>query len=168
MAVDEGDRGYREKGNSGGEPSGTSGGEGIENKHSRLGITSFVFFILSVVLFVGALVVSFVVLGPIIQDIDPQVIQDPQSIQNPEDLPPELREQAERALLPLLLVSVGFLGAPFLSFVGVVFGVAGLIQGRRKKIFATLGTVLNGLALIAAIALLFVGLIGGAAGVPAG
>ena len=165
MAVDEGDRGYREKGNSGGEPSRREGGE---NKHSRLGITSFVLFVLSVLLFVGALIVSFVVLGPIIQDIDPQVIQDPQSIQNPEDLPPELREQAEQALLPLLLVAVGFLAAPFISFVGVVFGVAGLIQGRRKKIFATLGTVLNGLALIAAVALLLVGSIGGAAGVPAG
>lgn len=156
------DSGYRKEEYSGGEP------PGREDKHSRMGITSFLLFVLSVLLLIGALIVSFAFLAPIFQEIDPQVLQDPQSLQNPQDLPPELREPLERATPLILLVAVGFLGAPFLSFVGLGFGIGGLIQKRRKRIFATLGTILNGLGLLAVVALLLLGLIGGAAGIPAG
>lgn len=153
---------YREEGYPAGEPSGR------EDRHSRMGITSLVLFILSALLFAGTLVLAIAVLAPIIEGIDPQTLQDPQSIQNPEDLPPELREQAEQAAPLFLLVIAGFLGAPFLTLVGLGFGIAGLIQQRRKRLFATLGTVLNGLALFLVVALFLLGLLGGAAGIPAG
>ena len=154
--------GYREEGYS------AEGPTGREDKHSRMRIASFILFVFSVPLFVGGIALFAVALESVFQNIDPQTLQDPQSIQNPEDLPPEVREQAEQAALLILITGVGLLGAPLLVLVGLGFGIAGLIQQRRKRLFAGLGTVLNGLALLAFVALFLLALIGASMGVPAG
>ena len=154
--------GYRKEGYSG------EGPTGREDKHSRMGIASFILFVFSVLLFVGGIALFTVTLESLFQNVDPQTLQDPQSIQNPEDLPPELREQAEQAAPLVLLTGIGFLGAPLLALVGLGFGIAGLIQQRRKRVYAGLGTILNGLALLALVTLFLLALVGASMGVPAG
>lgn len=148
------DRGYQEE-YSGERP-------GRENKHSRMGIASFLLFVLGVLLFVGVIALFAFALAPIFQDLDPQAFQDPQSLQNPEDLSPELQEQAEQATPLILLSTLGLFGVPLLLLVGLGLGIGGLIQQRRKRLFAVLGTVLNGLTLFAAVALVFLTFVAGA------
>jgi hypothetical protein len=43
------------------------------------------------------------------------------------------------------------IGGPIVHFVGLVLGIAGAFQKERKRLFAVLGIVLNGLLVISAI-----------------
>lgn len=154
------DRGYQESYS--GEPPGTSSGR--EDRHSRMGITSFILFIIGLLLLVGLIILSAVVFAPLLESIDPQALQDPESFQNPEDAPPELQQAATA----ILLLTIGFLGLPVLNLVGLGLGIAGLIQKRRKRLFAVLGTVLNGLVILAIVGLFLLGVLGSLLGAPAG
>jgi len=42
------------------------------------------------------------------------------------------------------------IGGPIIHFVGLVLGIAGVFQKERKRLFAVLGIVLNGLLVISA------------------
>ena len=43
------------------------------------------------------------------------------------------------------------IGGPVIHFVGLVLGIAGAFQKERKRLFAVLGIVLNGLLVISAV-----------------
>jgi hypothetical protein len=112
-------------------------------KHSGLGIASFTLFAVMAVAFVALLAAFFAQISDVI------------NIDNPEEMDPELiTEQLED--LPLLAV-IGFMmiGTLIGNLIGLVLGIIGLVQKQRKKLFAVLGTILNGLV-IGVLLILFV------------
>ena len=66
-------------------------------------------------------------------------------------------EELTRTILhktPMLIIGVELIAvASFLTFVGAVLGIAGLFVPDRKRLFAALGTALNGLLVLAALVL---------------
>lgn len=56
------------------------------------------------------------------------------------------------------LLPLGFLGCVLLYLVGLALGVVGAFQRRRKRLFAVIGTILNGLFAFVVVALIFLGL----------
>ena len=116
---------------------------GRENKHSRMGIASFVISIL-VVLAILALVVG----GPLL--ISSSESFDPQSF---DPANPQSVDLSNPTLIALQVLGLGFIAGVLLSFVGLGLGVAGMVQRRRKRLFAVIGAVLNGLVVLGVIAL---------------
>lgn len=117
--------------------------------HSRMGVASFVIAIVATVVIVGLFVVGGVVAASAFQNVDPQTL-DPESVQN------------SPAFAGLALIGIGVFGCLILYVVGLGLGIAGLIQNTRRRLFAALGTGLNGLVLIAFVALFALGSLVGA------
>ncbi len=115
---------------------------------SRMGIASFVIGVLGIVgLVVGiVLVVAF---GGEIVGADPASLTQQDLQQNLEDSP--------AATLALGVSGFLFLLSPVLFLIGLALGIAGIVQRRRKKLFAGLGTALNGLPLILIVGLFVLG-----------
>lgn len=116
------------------------GPERVERRgQSRMGIASFVLGVLAtLIISVGIVIVAAFsgdVIGANPQDLTPQELQ-----QNLEDSP--------GATAALGIAGLGFFLAPLLYLIGLALGIAGVIQGRRKKLFSWLGTALNGLAFL--------------------
>lgn len=107
-----------------------------ENRHSRLGIASFVIAVLTTVLFVVLLVVVFSAAGQLLGDMDPQNV-------TPQDLERNL-QQSPGTTGVLGVAGFGLVASPLLYLLGAALGIAGLIQKRRKRLFSVLGTVANG------------------------
>lgn len=116
-----------------------------ENKHSRLGVASFVIAVLTTVLFVVLLVVIFSVAGQLLGGADPQSV-------TPQDLQRNLEESPGTTGV-LGVAGFGLVASPLLYLLGAALGIAGLIQKQRKRLFAVLGTVANGLILLGLLAL---------------
>lgn len=116
---------------------------GRENKHSRMGIVSFVLSILVVVT-----ILALVIGGPLLisssEGFDPQSFDpaDPQSI-----------DPSDPAIIAIQILGLGFIVGVLLSFVGLGLGIAGMVQRRRKRLFAVIGGVLNGLVVLGIIGL---------------
>ncbi len=128
---------------------------GRENRHSRMGIASFVISILVVVA-----ILALVVGGPLL--ISSSEGFDPQSF-DPAD--PQSVDLSDPAIIALQVVGLGFIVGVLLSFVGLGLGLAGVIQRRRKRLFAVIGAVLNGLVVLGVLSLVVLGVVlGGAAG----
>ncbi len=128
---------------------------GRENKHSRMGIASFVLSILVVVT-----ILALVIGGPLL--ISSSEGFDPQSF-DPAD--PQSVDMSDTAIIALQFVGLGFIVGVLLSFVGLGLGLAGVIQRRRKRLFAVIGAVLNGLVVLGVLSLVVLGVVlGGAAG----
>lgn len=107
-----------------------------ENRHSRLGIASFVIAVLTTVLFIVLLVVIFSAAGQLLGDVDPQSV-------TPQDLERNL-QQSPGTTGVLGVAGFGLVASPFLYLLGAALGIAGLIQKSRKRLFSVLGTVANG------------------------
>ena len=106
------------------------------------------------VVMVALFVVFGVLASSALQGVDPQNV-DPQSLQDSPEA------------VGLGLASLGILGCLLLYLAGLALGVAGIIQRRRKKLFAVLGTVGNGIVLLGFVALIVLGLaLGGVQGAP--
>ena len=116
-----------------------------ENRHSRLGIASFVIAVLTTVLFVVLLVVIFSAAGQLLGGVDPQNV-------TPQDLERNLR-QSPGTTGVLGVAGFGLVASPFLYLLGAALGIAGLIQKRRKRLFSVLGTVANGVIFLGLLAL---------------
>jgi hypothetical protein len=127
---------------------------GRENRHSRMGIASFVISILVVVVIL-ALVVGAPLLISSSEGFDPQTFDpaDPQSI-----------DLSNPTIIALQVIGLGFIVGVLLSFVGLGLGIAGVIQRRRKRLFAVIGAVLNGLVVLGVVFLILLTVaVGGAA-----
>lgn len=124
---------------------------GRENRHSRMGIASFVISILVVVAILALVVGAPLVLSST-DALDPQSFDpaDPQSI-----------DLSNPAIIALQVIGLGFIVGVLLSFVGFGLGVAGLIQRRRKRLFAIVGAVLNGLVILGVVVLILLAIIVG-------
>jgi uncharacterized membrane protein len=105
----------------------------LVKKHSGLGIASFVVGIVS-----GLLLLTVFVIAGIAETSTPGGID----------------EKSPIAVLIGLLLFL-FLGV---ALVGLVLGVAGLLQKDREKIFAILGVIFSAIAILCPILLVLVGL----------
>ena len=121
-----------------------------ENKHSRLGIWSFILAILATLVIVVAFIVIFTLGAELAGGANPQGL-------SPQDLQSNLEDSPGTAAA-VLAAGIGLLASPILYLLGAVLGIAGLIQGRRKRLFAIIGTTLNGLAFLAIAGLFIVSL----------
>lgn len=121
-------------------------------KHSGLGIASFTLFVVMAVAFVGLLVAFIAQMADAIDFNTPEEVD-----------PNRIAEQIED--LPLLAV-IGFLmlGTIIGNLIGLILGIVGLVQKNRKKIFAILGTILNGLVIGVLFILFILGIAMSAAG----
>ncbi len=112
---------------------------------SRLGIASFVIAVLTTVLFVVLLVVTFIVGGQLLGGVDPQEV-------TPQDLERNLEDSPGTAGV-LWVAGFGLVATPILYLLGAALGIAGLIQKRRGRLFAVLGTISNSLIFVGLLAL---------------
>jgi hypothetical protein len=117
-----------------------------------MGVTSFIIAILVTVV----IVVLFIVAGP----LTAQALQGIDS-QNPN--PQELQErlQDSPAATWLALASIGIFVCLFLYLLGLGLGVAGLVQSQRRRLFAALGAIFNGGAVLVFVVLTLFGLVAG-------
>ncbi len=117
--------------------------------HSRLGVASFVIAILTTVLLVVLLVVAFNTAGDLLGGADPSSV-------TPEDMERNL-ERSPGSTGVLGVAGFGLAVTPLLYILGAALGIAGLVQKRRGRLFAVLGTVLNALILLGLLVLVLFG-----------
>jgi hypothetical protein len=113
---------------------------------SRLGIASLVIAVLTTVLLVVLLVVISNAAGQLLGNADPQNV-------TPQDLQRNLEESPGTTGV-LGVAGFGLAATPLLYLLGAALGVAGLVQKRRGRLFAVLGTVSNGLILLGLLVLI--------------
>lgn len=109
-------------------------------KHSRIGIASFVVGIVSMLIFCLAILLAF-------------GYGFSMTAQNPSF-------QVSRSSPIILALSLMMLISPVLSLVGAVLGSVAVFQQNLKKLFAILGLVFNMLVILAFCVLLVIGLAG--------
>ncbi len=113
---------------------------------SRLGIASLVIAVLTTVLLVVLLVVVSNAAGQLLGNADPQNV-------TPQDLQRNLEESPGTTGV-LGVAGFGLAATPLLYLLGAALGIAGLVQKRRGRLFAVLGTVSNGLILLVLLVLI--------------
>ncbi len=128
---------------------GSGNGTAMENTHSRMGIASFVIAILTTVLLVVLFVVISNAAGRLLGDMDPQSV-------TPQDLQRNMEENPGSTGV-LGVAGFGLAATPLLYILGAALGIAGLVQKRRGRLFAVLGTVLNALILLGLLVLILFG-----------
>ena len=116
---------------------------------SRMGIASLVIAVLTTVLLVVVLVVAFNTAGNLLGGADPSSV-------TPQDLRRNL-ENNPGATGVLGVAGFGLAVTPLLYLLGAALGIAGLVQKRRLRLFAVLGTVSNGLILLGLLVLIVFG-----------
>src|SRR5207302_2799213 len=94
----------------------------LVRKHSKLGIASFLVALGFPLLLLVLFVIPAVGYGRIDNQKDDEIF--------------------------LIVIIFGGLGAPIIHFVGLVIGIAGAFQKERKRLFAILGIVLNGILVL--------------------
>lgn len=116
---------------------------------SRMGIASLVIAVLATVLLVVLFVVVFNAAGALLDG------QDPSSV-TPQDLQRNL-ENNPGATGVLGVAGFGLAVTPVLYLLGAALGIAGLVQKRRGRLLAVLGTISNGLILLGLLVLIIFG-----------
>ncbi|MCD9022840.1 hypothetical protein [Cohnella silvisoli] len=117
-------------------------------KHSGLGIASFILSLVSLVSFVvltiviGILISKAIDFSAIVDQNGNRTITDQEIINKVQPLIGYL------VLYPLILV---------MEVIGLILGIVALARRGYKKVFAVIGTVLNGLALLSVFLLMVIG-----------
>ncbi len=122
---------------------------------SRMGIASLVIAIVTTVLLVVLLIVIFNAAGQLLGNADPQSV-------TPQDLQRNLEENPGSTGV-LGVAGFGLAATPLLYILGAALGIAGLVQKRRGRLFAVLGTVFNALILLGLLVLILFGAVVGTA-----
>lgn len=130
---------------------GGSGDPADRTGHSRMGIASVVIAVLATLAIVVLIVVAGLLTASAFQGVNPENV-------DPEQLQRDLQDSP--AAVGLGLVGAGVLVSALLYLLGLALGVAGVVQRRRKRLFAVLGLVLNGLIVLALVALTVFGVAG--------
>ena len=122
---------------------------GGRSGQSRMGIASLVIAVLTTVLLVVLFIVVFNAAGALLDGADPSSV-------TPQDLQRNL-ENNPGATGVLGVAGFGLAVTPLLYLLGAALGIAGLVQKRRLRLFAVLGTVSNGLILLGLLVLIVFG-----------
>lgn len=104
-------------------------------KQSGLGIASFTIFASMALIFI-------IMLGSVAVKLT-GLIDTEAGIADYEELERKITDMPELAFM-----SLAILGTLFGNLIGLVLGIIGLVQKERKRVFAVLGTVLNGIVII--------------------
>lgn len=107
----------------------------LRRKQSGLGIASFTIFACMALIFV-------IMLGSVAVKLT-GLIDTQTGVADYEELERKIAGMPELAFMSLAL-----LGTLFGNIIGLVLGIIGLVQKERKRVFAVLGTVLNGIVII--------------------
>ncbi|CAM4375851.1 DUF4064 domain-containing protein [Saccharibacillus endophyticus] len=107
-------------------------------KHSGVGIASFVLSLISIALYV-VFVVSAIGVVYSLAEVGSTVDFDVNSA---------TEEQLMSVGLSAIVLIFSVLGAAVLNLVGAILGIVGIVSKTRKRVFAVIGTVLNGLCLL--------------------
>ena len=105
----------------------------MAQKHSGLGITSFIFSIVAAIL----IFLIFIIAG--VMEVS---------------TPGGIDEKSAAAVIVGLFI-FAFL---FLCLVALGLGIAGLMQKDRKKLYATLGTIFSTVTLVGTVSLIMIGM----------
>lgn len=124
-------------------------------RHSGLGIASFVMGLVGIL---GFIVVSAVVVSLISSSIDLTRLVDANGN------PTMTEEEVIAALTPILPYVIMYPLIFVIHFVGLILGIVGLARAGYKKVFAIIGTVLNGLALLVTVLFLMISIAAGISG----
>jgi hypothetical protein len=108
-------------------------------RHSGPGIASFV-----IALLVGVAVLILVVAAGVIEASTPGGMDEESPV--------------------VIAIGLGIFAAVFGALIGGVLGIVGVAQGDRRKTFAVLGLVLNGLVVVGLVFLVIIGLAAQGAG----
>lgn len=119
-------------------------------KHSGLGIASFVLALIGILLFIVCIVA---IIGTVASMVDSSGrVADLESLEN------------GNLLMAIGFAGFGILGAAILNLVGLILGIIGLVIKDRKKVFAIIGTILNGLCVLTGGGFIIISTVMGAAG----
>lgn len=119
-------------------------------KHSGLGIASFVLALIGILLFIVCIVA---IIGTVASMVDSSGrIADMETLENGS------------LLMAIGFAGFGILGAAILNLVGLILGIVGLVIKDRKKVFAIIGTILNGLCVLTGGGFILISSLAGAAG----
>ncbi|OWA34631.1 hypothetical protein B9G55_15530 [Saccharibacillus sp. O16] len=119
-------------------------------KHSGLGIASFVLALVGILLFIVSIIA---IIGTVASVIDSSG-----GIVDPETL------NSSGLAMAVGAGGLGLLGAAILNLIGVILGIVGLVMKNRKKVFAIIGTILNGICVLTGGGFIVFSTIMGAAG----
>ncbi|SFE51686.1 hypothetical protein SAMN04487969_103171 [Paenibacillus algorifonticola] len=110
-------------------------------KHSGLGIASFIMAIASIILGVISIIMFFAAIGSAISTGNEYLLEDPAYI---EDM---ITGSAGSFMASgvAVVISVG------ITFVGLILGIIGACSKQRRKVFAIIGIILNGLGVMGTI-----------------
>jgi len=114
-------------------------------KHSGWGIASVILFILT-------LIISIYSISTIFSAVEPYITEERFLDQTQFELEVASNPSFILASFLFLLSGLGFL-------LGLIFGIVGLVQKTRHKIFPVIGTILNGI-IVGLLLLMFMLLIG--------
>ncbi|WP_219835973.1 hypothetical protein [Paenibacillus sp. R14(2021)] len=117
--------------------------------HTKLGITAFILGLVSIIVFIIAIVVatSFIM---------NHIPSDGNSNSFRLQLEDEWNDTA--AIMPILIAGVLMIGSCAVSITGLILGIIGICSRNKRKTFSILGIVLNALLPIGFIGLLILGL----------
>lgn len=118
-------------------------------KHSGLGIASFIMAIVSIVSFVGITIALIVWVGNTI---------DFSNFLDANNNPTMTKEELLDTITPILGYLILFPFIFVLVIIGLILGIIGLARKGYKKVFAVLGTILNGFALLFVFILILIGM----------
>lgn len=119
-------------------------------KHSRVGIASFIIAVLAIAGMTAALIASANAAAALYDSVSVGAVADAAAL-------PEGAVGGFLALFGLMFLSFAA------SLVGCVLGVVGLFQKDKRRLFPVLGLTFNGLLVFSFIAAFFVGAIAGPA-----
>lgn len=108
----------------------------IVQKHSGLGITSFIMALAAVITFILAIILIVSGVSGFMDASSPEEIQNQILEGNGEGF----GAMIAGGLIVLLSIAI--------SFIGLVLGIIGAVMKNRKKVFSIIGIVLNGLITI--------------------
>lgn len=130
-------------------------------KQSGLGIASFIISIVSVVFLIVGFIFAFVLAAQITSEIGSGI---PITDANTQALIESMMEDSNSMVQIMLMIACLF-GSVGVAFVGLILGIIGACSNKRRKTFAVIGIVLNGLVVLGTVGLFIIGIVMGAAGV---
>ncbi|MGG4141665.1 hypothetical protein ABEW34_00915 [Paenibacillus algorifonticola] len=107
-------------------------------KHSGLGIASFIMAIASIIIGVISIIMFFAAIASVIPTGNEYLMEDPAYF---EDLITGGAGSFMASIIAIIL-SVG------ITFVGLILGIIGACSKQRRKVFAVIGIILNGLGVM--------------------
>ncbi len=120
-------------------------------QHSKLGIASFVIALVSVLMIVVSIIIAIAAISEMANNPEfAETMQNIADAYNPANINMEFLESEQFGSLVIMLFGTVILmiGALIVSLVGAILGIVGVTSKNRRKVFAIIGLVLNGIVLL--------------------